>query len=206
MAKSSWSCLLTKGNRKDPNQSFSVCNCTNQFSLWMRTESSQLQPLNLISALGPDQQSHALLMTTRTKAVSRGAKSRLYWRKSRKQARKRDPGELIGPQEDLWNLQKVHVDTGILCMFLERVHSFYPILLGVDYTERGITGLRLTRHRLSLTRESITRTEWNSLRLLKGSIMILWSGMILKSLLLQQRCVLLGTECLCLPEIHTLNP
>lgn len=30
MARASWSCLLTKGNRKDPNQSFSVCNCTNQ--------------------------------------------------------------------------------------------------------------------------------------------------------------------------------
>lgn len=37
----------------------------------------------------------------------------------------------------MWNLQKVHTNTGILCMFLERVHSFYPVVSGMDYTEKG---------------------------------------------------------------------
>lgn len=37
----------------------------------------------------------------------------------------------------MWNLQKVHTNAGILCMFLESVHSFYPAVSGMDYTEKG---------------------------------------------------------------------
>lgn len=169
MAKSSWSCLLTKGNRKDPNQSFCVCRSTNQFSLWMWTGGSHLQPLNLITALGPDQQHLGFLMTTQQKQFVR--KERAAHTEDRAGSHP-EGGEGIGGQStgwSIWSLQKVPTDTGILCTFLETVNSFsLQHSQGWIMQKRvRITGLTLTYQRLSLTWQRIIRTELNALLLLK---------------------------------------
>lgn len=122
--KSSWSCLLTKGNRKDPNQSFGVCNCTNQFSLCecgqtvlTSNHGSPLVPWDLISSTSaswwPPQQKQFVRKENDAHTED--------WASNHPEG-----GVGAGSQTTgrfIRHLHKVHTNTGNLCMFLERVHS-----------------------------------------------------------------------------------
>ena len=156
MAKSSWSCLLTKGNRKDPHQSLGVCSCTNQFPL-CECEQMVLNSNHWIPLVPWDWTAAPRILDNHSKKSSFQGRKELLALKTEQET----PGggaRVGGPSIGrlIWNLWKVHANTGILCMFLERVHSFYPVVSGMDYTEKG------KNHQLYTRSSEISVSPWSA--------------------------------------------